>query len=46
MSAGWSVFWRQTGVAHREAATRARAAGLRVVENRCLKIDYAAYIRT
>jgi predicted CoA-binding protein len=32
--------WMQIGVRHAEAAARARAAGLRVVENRCPKIEY------
>ena len=33
--------WMQLGVQHEAAAQRARAAGLRVVQNRCLKIDHA-----
>jgi len=38
---GASAIWLQLGVAHEAAAARARAAGLRVVQNRCLKIDHA-----
>ena len=38
---GARALWLQLGVAHAEAAARARAAGLRVVQNRCLKIDHA-----
>jgi len=34
--------WMQLGVAHAEAAATARKAGLRLVQNRCLKIDHAA----
>lgn len=32
--------WMQIGVRHAEAAARATAAGLRVVEDRCPKIEY------
>jgi uncharacterized protein len=35
----WAV-WKQLGVSHDAAAERARTAGLRVVQNRCLKIDH------
>lgn len=38
---GLPAVWMQLGVAHAAAAAKARAAGLRVVENRCLKIDLA-----
>lgn len=38
---GAQALWLQLGVEHTEAAARARAAGLRVVQNRCLKIDHA-----
>jgi predicted CoA-binding protein len=34
---GCKVIWLQEGVGHAAAADRARAAGLKVVENRCLK---------
>lgn len=43
---GATAIWMQLGVEHAEAATRARNAGLRVVQNRCLKIDHAALDRT
>ncbi|TRC80947.1 CoA-binding protein [Mesorhizobium sp. WSM4307] len=34
------VVWMQFGVRHDEAATRAEAAGIKVVMNRCPKIEY------
>ncbi len=34
------TIWMQIGVEHPEAATRAEAAGLTVVQNRCPKIEY------
>lgn len=38
---GARCLWLQLGITHEEAAARARAAGLLVVQNRCLKIEYA-----
>jgi predicted CoA-binding protein len=40
---GVRTVWMQLGVVHEEAAEKARAAGLTVVMNRCLKIDHAAW---
>jgi predicted CoA-binding protein len=34
------VIWMQIGVTHAEAAAKAEAAGLVVIQNRCPKIEY------
>jgi predicted CoA-binding protein len=38
---GASVVWMQLGIIHEEAAQKARDAGLEVVMDRCMKIEYA-----
>lgn len=38
---GARAVWMQLGIEHAQAADTARAAGLAVVQNRCLKIDHA-----
>jgi predicted CoA-binding protein len=38
---GAKVFWMQLGLRNDEAATIANAAGLDVVQNRCVKIEHA-----
>ena len=38
---GAKVVWMQLGIVHEEAAQKARAAGLEVVQDRCMKIEYA-----
>lgn len=38
---GAKVVWMQLGIVHKEAAQKARAAGLEVVMDRCMKIEYA-----
>lgn len=43
---GAKAIWMQFGIEHATAAGKARAAGLLVVQNRCLKIDHAARERT
>lgn len=38
---GAGTVWMQLGIANAEAAARARDAGLDVVQNRCIKVEYA-----
>ena len=38
---GAKVLWMQLGIHNAEAAARAEAAGLEVVQDRCMKIEYA-----
>jgi len=37
---GLKTIWMQIGVEHAEAAAKAEAAGLTVIQNRCPKIEY------
>lgn len=41
IDAGASTLWLQLGIRNEEAAARAREAGLEVVQNRCIKVEYA-----
>lgn len=38
---GAKAVWMQLGIAHAEAALRAQTAGLRVVQNKCMKTEHA-----
>ncbi len=38
--AGIKAVWMQQGISHPQAAAKAKAAGLAVVQNRCLKIEH------
>ncbi len=38
---GARVVWMQLDIVHEEAAQKARAAGLEVIMDRCMKIEYA-----
>jgi len=40
---GAKVVWMQLGLHHPAAAAKARAAGLTVVQDRCLKIEHARF---
>ena len=40
---GAKVVWLQLGLRHDEAAQKALDAGLKVVQNRCLKIEHARF---
>ena len=41
VAAGARALWLQLGVANAEARSIAEAAGLRYVEDRCVKVDHA-----
>ena len=41
IAVGAKAIWMQLGIRNAEAAAKAEAAGLKVVEDRCLKIDLA-----
>lgn len=38
---GAPALWLQLGITHEVAAAKARAAGLQVVQNKCLKVEHA-----
>jgi predicted CoA-binding protein len=43
IAVGAKVVWFQLGLRHDEAAAKAEAAGLQVVQDRCLKIEHARF---
>ena len=43
IAVGAKVIWFQLGLHNEEAAAKARAAGLKVVQDRCLKIEHARF---
>jgi len=43
IAVGAKVVWFQLGLRHDEAAAKAIAAGLQVVQDRCLKIEHARF---
>jgi hypothetical protein len=40
IAVGAKAIWMQLGIAHEEAAQRARTAGIAVVQNKCLKVEH------
>jgi predicted CoA-binding protein len=42
ITAGAKAIWLQLGISHNEVAEKGMEAGLEVVMDRCIKIDYAA----
>jgi predicted CoA-binding protein len=44
IAVGAKVVWMQQGLAEPDSARKAREAGLKVVMDRCMKIDHAQYL--
>ena len=42
--AGIQAIWMQQGISHAQAAATAEAAGLAVVQDRCLKIEHRSWV--
>jgi predicted CoA-binding protein len=45
ITAGAGAIWLQLGIANDEVAENGTAAGLEVIMDRCIKIDYAALVK-
>ena len=43
-AAGVQAIWMQQGISHAQAAATAEAAGLAVVQDRCLKIEHRVWV--
>ena len=41
MAIGAQAVWLQLGIAHDDALEKARAAGLQVIQDKCLKVEHA-----
>jgi predicted CoA-binding protein len=44
VAAGAEVLWMQSGVVNHEAAAYARAHGMTVIMDRCIKVDYVSLV--
>ncbi len=42
IEAGAKIIWMQSGICHNASANKARAAGLKVVMNKCMKVEHAS----
>jgi predicted CoA-binding protein len=43
LALGVPALWLQLGITHEAAAAKARAAGLHVVQNKCLKVEHSLH---